>query len=135
MKRLTAWFAMATLLIAFHSTALQAENVIEPVSKDKASPDLVSMISAETSHVLISIPEAERAMINSVEAVETAYANALIERLEHIKQMDMSDMSSSERNDLRKEVRSIQKEQKPAGGFYISVGAAIIIVLLLILIF
>jgi hypothetical protein len=135
MKRLTAWFAMATLLIAFHSTALQAENAIEPVSMDVINPELMPMISAETSYVLTSGSEAEPAMMNSMEAVETAYANALTDRLEQINEMDMTAMSSSEKNELRKEVRSIQKEQKHGGGFYLSVGAAIIIVLILILLF
>jgi hypothetical protein len=133
MKRLTMWFAMATLLIAFHSTNLQAENAIEPLSMDKANTELVPMSSAGTAQMLISVPEAELAMKNSTEAVETAYANALTDRLEQINEMDMTAMSSSEKNELRNEVRAIQKEQKLAGGFYISVGAAILIALLLIL--
>jgi hypothetical protein len=89
--------------------------------------------STETSKALIAMPEAEMAMVTSAEAVETAYANALMDRLNEINEMDKSAMSSSEKNELRKEVRAIQKEQRPTGGVYISVGAAILIVLLLIL--
>ncbi len=133
MKKLTTWFAMATLLFAFNSTFLTAENTIDPASMDLAKTELTMKTSAETSQAILSVPEAEMAMVNSVEAVETAYANALLDRLNEIKEMDMSSMSSSEKNELRKEVRAIEKEQRPSGGVYISIGGAILIILLLIL--
>jgi len=48
--------------------------------------------------------------------------------------MDMSKLKSSEKKDLRKEVRSINHKLKTiSGGVYISAGAAIIIILLLII--
>jgi hypothetical protein len=59
----------------------------------------------------------------------------LLARLDEIKAMDFSDLSSKERKELRKEVRAIKSELRELGsGIYISVGAAIIIILLLILI-
>lgn len=68
--------------------------------------------------------------------VVSAEANALVSRLDEIKYMDESTLSRSERKGLRKEVRSIQKNlHDNYGGVYISVGALIIIILLLILIF
>ena len=133
MKKLTPWFALAAILFAFNSTFLKAENTIDPVSIDPAKTELTIKTSAETSQAILSIPEAEMAMVSSVEAVETAYANALVDRLNEIKEMDMSAMSSSEKNELRKEVRAIEKEQRPSGGVYISVGGVILIILLLIL--
>jgi len=60
----------------------------------------------------------------------------LMNRLEEIKAMDTKKMSRTEKKSLRKEVRKIEKEMKTLdnGGVYLSVGAIIIIVLLLILI-
>jgi hypothetical protein len=55
-------------------------------------------------------------------------------RLEEIKAMDHKTLSSSEKRALRKEVRSIKKEMKEiSGGVYISVGALLLIILLIIL--
>jgi predicted PurR-regulated permease PerM len=66
--------------------------------------------------------------------IESAEANILIARLEEIKSIDKSNMKSSEKRQLRKEVRSIKKTlTEMNGGVYLSVGAIIIIILLLIL--
>ena len=70
----------------------------------------------------------------NVEKIESAEAKVMISRLEEIKAMDKSNMSSMEKKTLRKEVRSIKKSLAQAsGGVYLSVGAIIIIILLLIL--
>lgn len=59
---------------------------------------------------------------------------AMFNRLEEIKAMDKSSLSSSEKKELRKEVRTIKATLKTTGnGVYLSVGAIIIIILLLIL--
>jgi hypothetical protein len=48
--------------------------------------------------------------------------------------MDKSELSSVEKKELRKEVRTIKKELKATGnGVYLSIGAILIIILLLIL--
>ncbi|MFA6400416.1 MAG: hypothetical protein WCX31_02155 [Salinivirgaceae bacterium] len=60
---------------------------------------------------------------------------ALILRLEEIKEMDHSQLNMREKRALRKEVRAIQNQMNQSGGLYISVGALIIIILLVILIF
>lgn len=71
---------------------------------------------------------------NSTTPVENPQAQVLLSRLEEIKAMDKTALTSSERKDLRKEVKSIKKELKTMDqGVYLSVGAIIIIVLLLIL--
>ncbi len=68
------------------------------------------------------------------EKVVSVEATKLISRLEEIKAMDKSNMSSVEKKALRKEVRSIKQSlREVGGGVYLSVGAIIIIVLLLIL--
>jgi hypothetical protein len=64
-----------------------------------------------------------------------AHAQQLVARLKEIRDMDKSNLTSSERKALRKEVKEMKKEVKRDGskGIYLSVGAIIIIVLLLIL--
>ena len=56
----------------------------------------------------------------------------LTQRLEQIQAMDKSQMSASERKALRQEVRQIKKAAR--GGVYLSVGAILVIVLILILV-
>ena len=58
------------------------------------------------------------------------------ERVEEIKAMDRSSLPKEERKALRKELREMNKEAKAMDqrGVYISFGALIIIILLLILI-
>ncbi|WP_338360118.1 hypothetical protein [Yeosuana marina] len=63
-----------------------------------------------------------------------AEVKTMLNRLEEIKDMDKSDLKSSERKELRKEVREIKKALKSSGrGIYISTGAIIIILLILLL--
>ena len=58
----------------------------------------------------------------------------MLNRLEEIKKMDKSNMSRTEKKELRKEVKTIKANLKASGnGVYFSIGAIIIIVLLLIL--
>ncbi len=66
---------------------------------------------------------------------EVLEAAALVNRLESIQKMDVSNMTRIEKKGLRQEVRAIKSELKSLnnGGVYLSVGAIIIIVLLLIL--
>jgi hypothetical protein len=60
---------------------------------------------------------------------------ALINRLEQIEQLDKSKLSKGEKKILIKEVKAIEKQLKTMdGGVYLSVGAIIIILLLLVLI-
>lgn len=81
--------------------------------------------------------KAESASVtNTIEAKEAKKAESLVlvKRLDAIKSMDKSNMSSSEKKSLRKEVRSIRSRlNEMDGGVYLSVGAIIIIVLLLII--
>ncbi|NWJ49965.1 MAG: hypothetical protein HXX14_03780 [Bacteroidetes bacterium] len=61
-------------------------------------------------------------------------AKTLLLRLEVIKNMDKSNLTSVEKKSLRKEVRSIKTQLRESnGGVYLSVGAVIIILLLLII--
>ena len=61
-------------------------------------------------------------------------AQQLMNRLIEIRNMDKSNLTSSEKKALRKEVREIKKEiRQNQYGVYLSIGAIIIIVVLLIL--
>jgi hypothetical protein len=63
-----------------------------------------------------------------------AEVKVMLSRLDEIKAMDKSSLKSSEKKELRKEVRAIKSELRSTGnGVYFSVGAIIIIILLLIL--
>ncbi|MFN3801004.1 hypothetical protein [Belliella pelovolcani] len=56
-------------------------------------------------------------------------------RVEEIKAMDFADMSKEERKEVKNELREMKKEAKDlGGGVYLSVGAIIIILLILILV-
>jgi len=89
----------------------------------------------------VSIPLQSRAATTVATSVavtkpsEMAEAKALELRLNEINTMDKSNLKSSEKKDLRKEVRSIkhQLNELGGGGVYLSVGALIIIILLIVL--
>src|SRR5437870_3965962 len=72
--------------------------------------------------------------MSSTKSAESAQAHALLARLSAIKAMDKSKLSSSEKKDLRNEVRSTRQQLENIGdGIYLSLGAIIVIVLILIL--
>jgi hypothetical protein len=94
---------------------------------------------------LIASAETTPSPVVSTNAVVNKDVSVLISRVEAIKAMDKSEMTSSEKKELRKELRAIKgnlqaaSKAEPAatsggGGVYLSVGAIIIIILLLILI-
>ncbi|WP_395044395.1 hypothetical protein [Flavobacterium sp.] len=63
-----------------------------------------------------------------------AEVKVLLLRLDEIKAIDKSELNASDRKALRKEVRDIKSTLKSTGnGVYFSVGAIIIVILLLIL--
>ena len=59
-------------------------------------------------------------------------AQELTNRLIEIRDMDKSNLTISEKKELRKEVKEIKKDRR-RNGIYLSVGAVIIIILLLII--
>ncbi|MBK9016388.1 MAG: hypothetical protein IPM82_21235 [Saprospiraceae bacterium] len=103
MKKLTLCMMTAIALFAFVPTPMQAGT----------APSSVPMDSTKT---------------------ESAEAKALTLRLEEINAMDKSKLTTPEKRQLRKEVRSIKKSvAADSGGVYISVGALLIVIILLIL--
>jgi len=77
--------------------------------------------------------------------IESTDVSVLIARVEKISSMDRSALSSSEKKELRKELRSIKSDLKErsksdannrvatSGGVFVSVGALIVVILLLVL--
>jgi hypothetical protein len=70
-------------------------------------------------------------------AKETAVpveVTVMMNRLEEIKSMDRSELTSAEKKELRKEVRELKKKIADTnGGIYLSAGAVVVIIILLIL--
>ena len=58
----------------------------------------------------------------------------MVNRVEEIRKMDYTALSKQERKNLKQELRAIKHEFKAIQGIYFSIGALIIIILLLILI-
>jgi hypothetical protein len=82
-----------------------------------------SMAANESTPTSIPVPNAANA----------AKVTVLVNRLNEIDAMDKSSMSSAEKKVLRKEVRGIKKEiQRAGGGVYLSVGALLLVIILLI---
>jgi len=105
MKKLALVLMTALMVLAFSSSHLKAETVTGEVTLVASKPD------------------------------EAAEAKVLLTRLEVIKTMDMSTLSSIEKRNLRKEVRSIKATLREMDGtiIYISAGGLIIVLLLIIL--
>jgi hypothetical protein len=104
MKKLMICIATASLFLAF--TPVQA---------------VAAMEATPTSNPVPNSADAEK-------------VNVLVKRLNEIDAMDKSNLSSSEKKELRKEVRTIKKEVKAlGGGVYISVGVLLLIIILLLI--
>jgi len=64
---------------------------------------------------------------------EAATAKVLLNRLDEINAIDKSTLNAPEKRALRKEVRSIKKELATnSSGVYLSVGALLLVIILLI---
>lgn len=103
---------------------------------------IMGLMTAAVMLLLIPVHAEDNSKVNPFakkEKIEiSAEAQANILRLEEIKAMDLTEKTKSEKKELRAEVKMIKSDLKAenlnsSGGLYISVGAAILIVLLLIL--
>lgn len=96
---------------------------------------LVGLISFSTFASSLSAPEPltkENIETKTEEEIE-ARIEYLESRLQEIEKMDFSEMERSEKKELKKEIKAIEKEMGLDNRISISIGGAIIIVLLLIL--
>ena len=69
----------------------------------------------------------------TTEPITQAEADRMTRRLEEIKAMDLKSLPRSERRALRKEVREIEQKTQETTYIYVSLGALLLIALLLIL--
>ncbi|HEY0655386.1 MAG TPA: hypothetical protein VGD65_19765 [Chryseosolibacter sp.] len=95
-------------------------------------------INVLRSLMLIAILAVAAPSVNASPVVDPVEQKAEVERLqkrlEEIKAIDKSKLSKEEKKALRGEVKQIKKEMKAiSGGVYLSVGAIILIALLIIL--
>ncbi len=92
---------------------------------------LPSQLKAETSVNTISLTDKK----TLVSAEATAEANVIITRLNEIKALDKSNLTAKEKQQLRREVRTLNtKVKKLNGGVYFSAGALVVILLLLLIV-
>jgi hypothetical protein len=95
--------------------------------KTTALATLLTVVAPMASHASAVKPTEPSVKLDPAQVAK------LENRLIEIKAMDISKLNRQEKRTLRKEVKAIEK-QMDNGGVYVSVGAIIIIVLLLILI-
>lgn len=97
---------------------------------------LIAVIASFVNPIGLS---AEKAPISTTIHADPGHAeqkevDMLVERLKQIESMDKSDLSRSEKKQLRSEVKHIEKRLvASSGGVYISAGALIVIIILLII--
>lgn len=102
----------------------------------KKIPVYLMMMVLSLSMFPSAVTAAEKTAVTANTAEMPADVKVMFNRLEEIKAMDKSSLSRSEKKELRTEVKAIKAELQAKGhGVYLSVGAVIIIILLLILIF
>lgn len=98
-------------------------------------PVIAIMLSAGTMTVQAAKNDALKEKFAAMTTEQKqARVEEITERVEEIRDMDKSELTSEDRQDLRKELKGLKKEAKAANGVYLSLGAIIIIILLLILI-
>lgn len=92
---------------------------------------LMIMILSLGAFTAVNASEKKHSTTNTEIPVEI---KVMLNRLDEIKDMDKSEMNRSEKKELRKEIRAIKSQIRSSGnGIYISAGAIIIILLLIIL--
>lgn len=103
MKKIAYFLSIVFLMTAFAPVAIASD-----AKKDKNKTEL-------------SVADQER--LAEIEA-----------RVDEIKEIDLADLNKDERRALKKELKDMNKEAKQiGGGVYISVGAIILILILLII--
>lgn len=106
--------------------------VFTPVILKSSSPMKIKYFTRATILFLFSVASLP-AIANSPSTLESRAVH-LQYRLEEIKSINRSTLSKDEKRTLRREVREIKKElAEISGGVYLSVGAIILVALLLIL--
>jgi ABC-type transport system involved in cytochrome bd biosynthesis fused ATPase/permease subunit len=97
----------------------------------------VLLMAICTSFVMPAFAKIENPVNPTEQTDKATHDRQLMARLQEIRDMDKSNLTSSEKKALRKELKEMKKEVRAdrdrRNGIYLSVGAIIIIILLLIL--
>lgn len=96
---------------------------------------LTVFISISASAATPSVTAEKPTKVSKTEKLmESEEGKVILSRLEEIKAMDKSEMTAKEKKELRKEVRALKAQAAQiGGGVYISAGALIVILLLILL--
>lgn len=96
---------------------------------------MVTMLSiAFVPNQAMAVTPVNTISLTSTDIMDAAAANALYVRLYEIKGMDKVELGAPEKKELRDEVRNIKHQLSSiGGGVYISAGALIVILILLII--
>ena len=87
-----------------------------------------------TFQPLQSIAAAKVAPSSMTTSTDPEAVKVLVLRLNEIKNMDKTNLTASEKKGLRKELKSLKREIRSSNrGIYLSIGAVIIIILLLVI--
>jgi hypothetical protein len=93
----------------------------------------LTFVPLQSNAATLTAPDKKEAT-KTPTASESAEAKALQLRLDEINAMDKSELKASEKKSLRKEVKAINHSMREiSGGVYLSVGAILLIALLLII--
>jgi len=138
MKKLKLSLLTACLMLLVVPTQMKAVNETTAVTINATK----TVESAKTnSNAKTDIVElAKNKLDNATDAIEIVKVNKQLDRLEEIKKMDVSTLTSAEKKELRAEVKVIKEKQKDHeksnydgyshGGVYLLVGGALLIILL-----
>ena len=100
---------------------MKIRNIVTAIS-------VLALVATASPAMAAPIPE------SNIPESREAHATELKNRLEEIREIDRTDLNSAEKKALRREVRAIKKELAAiGGGVFLSVGAILLIALLLIL--
>ena len=93
------------------------------------------MLTTGTASASIIADRPPKERTNELTEEQKARMEAIKKRVAEIKAMDRSKLTKAERKDIRQELKEMNKEAKAAEGkgVFLSIGAIVIIVLLLIL--
>ena len=95
---------------------------------------MILLLSVSTIPAPVYATEKNPTTISKPPKELPAEVQVMLDRLKTIKAMDKSNLSRTEKRTLRKEVRSINASLRSSGnGIYLSLGAILIIILLIIL--
>ncbi len=98
---------------------------------------LLLTITATNVHAIVIIDGSPKKEVPAemTEGQKAARLEEIRVRVNEIKAMDKSELTRAERKELKRELKGMKKEARTMqGGVYLSVGAIIIIILVLILI-